>query len=160
MGVNKGDTVHFKINGSTDQAFYLKMYRLGYYQGIGAKLKATVGPFTGISQPAPNHEIPTSKVDCENWAENASWVIPSNIVSGFFQAVIVDSATGSDLGTMIFIVRDDAYHSDLLYKTADGTWQAYNSWGGYNFYGGGAPGPPALTVSAAGISTVSRPAAL
>ena len=36
-------------------------------------------------------------------------------------------------------------NSALLYKTADGTWQAYNGWGGYTFYGGGAVGSPALS---------------
>ncbi len=33
-----------------------------------------------------------------------------------------------------FIVRDDASHSELVFQTADTTWQAYNTYGGSNFY--------------------------
>jgi hypothetical protein len=39
-----------------------------------------------------------------------------------------------DANHIIFIVRDDASRSDLYFKTADATWQAYNDWGGN--YGG------------------------
>ena len=34
-----------------------------------------------------------------------------------------------------FIVRDDAGHSDILFQTADTTWQAYNRYGGHCTYG-------------------------
>ena len=38
-----------------------------------------------------------------------------------------------------FIVRDDSSHSDIVFQTSDETWQAYNGWGGANFYGGNGP---------------------
>ncbi len=54
ISVNKGATIGFKIDvntvvaGSTD--FNIDIYRLGYYQGNGARLIAHLaGPFTGIS---------------------------------------------------------------------------------------------------------------
>ena len=31
---------------------------------------------------------------------------------------------------IIFVVRNDASHSDILFTTFDATWQAYNDWGG------------------------------
>lgn len=34
-----------------------------------------------------------------------------------------------------FIVRDDAGHADILFQTADTTWQAYNRYGGHCTYG-------------------------
>ncbi len=40
---------------------------------------------------------------------------------------------------MVFIVRDDDGHSDLLFQTSDTTWQAYNDYGGNSLY----PGSPA-----------------
>ena len=36
-------------------------------------------------------------------------------------------------------MRDDSSHSDIVFQTADETWQAYNGWGGANFYGGNGP---------------------
>jgi hypothetical protein len=42
-----------------------------------------------------------------------------------------------------FIVRDDASKSDLLFQTADTTWQAYNRWGsGSSTYGSFDPAKP------------------
>ena len=34
-----------------------------------------------------------------------------------------------------FVVRDDASRSDILFQTADTTWQAYNRYGGHCTYG-------------------------
>ena len=36
---------------------------------------------------------------------------------------------------MYFVVRDDASRSDILFQTADTTWQAYNRYGGHCTYG-------------------------
>ena len=47
---------------------------------------------------------------------------------------------------IVFIVRDDASHSDLLFQTSDTTWQAYNSYGGNSLYTG-APAGRAYKVS-------------
>jgi hypothetical protein len=35
---------------------------------------------------------------------------------------------------MVFVIRDDTGHSDLLFQTSDTTWQAYNDYGGNDFY--------------------------
>ena len=40
----------------------------------------------------------------------------------------------SDGSHIIFIVRDDGSHSDLLFQTSDTTWQAYNQYGGRSLY--------------------------
>ncbi len=39
-----------------------------------------------------------------------------------------------------FVVRDDASTSKVLFKTSDATWQAYNTYGGADFYQGPANG--------------------
>src|SRR5690606_25546327 len=41
---------------------------------------------------------------------------------------------------IIFIVRNDGVASDILFQTSDPTWHAYNSYGGSDFYQGGANG--------------------
>ena len=50
---------------------------------------------------------------------------------------------------IIFVVRNDASTSALLFQTSDATWQAYNSYGGYSLYGGTTsyPGGHAVKVS-------------
>ena len=47
---------------------------------------------------------------------------------------------------IVFVVRDDAGSSDLLFQTSDTTWQAYNSYGGNSLYAG-APAGRAYKVS-------------
>ncbi len=37
---------------------------------------------------------------------------------------------------MYFVVRDDDGRSDTLFQTSDSTWEAYNLWGGEDFYTG------------------------
>ncbi|MDP4251923.1 MAG: DUF4082 domain-containing protein [Bacteroidota bacterium] len=140
ISVNKGSTIHFKINVSTgaDMGFGIKIYRLGYYGGNGARLVADLGTgFTGVTQNACAVDNVTGLTDCGNWVENASWVVPAGAVSGLYIAKLTRSAAGGGGSNHIaFIVRDDASTSALLFKTSDATWQAYNGYGGNSLYVG------------------------
>ena len=62
--------------------------------------------------------------------------MPGNAVSGVYIAKLHAHRCDRGASHMIFIVRDDASHSDLLFQTSDTTWQAYNSWGGNSLYTG------------------------
>jgi len=133
ISVNRGSTVHFKIDGQDLVNYTIQIYRLGYYDGNGASLKADLGTFPGIKQPAGIADPVTGLLDCSNWTESASWAIPSTAVSGIYIAKI-ESAAGRN--HIVFIVRDDASNSDLLLQANDATWQAYNGYGGNNLYNG------------------------
>ncbi|HET6995351.1 MAG TPA: N,N-dimethylformamidase beta subunit family domain-containing protein, partial [Chitinophagaceae bacterium] len=136
ISVNKGQTVHFKIN--TDAAAYtIDIYRLGYYNGMGAR-KVGTGTITATlpqTQPNPLTDLETGLVDCGNWAESASWSVPSNAVSGIYIAKLTRTDNGG-ASHIAFIVRDDASHSDMFFQTSDATWQAYNVYGGNSLYVG------------------------
>ncbi|MBL7744893.1 MAG: DUF4082 domain-containing protein, partial [Chitinophagaceae bacterium] len=134
ISVDKGNTIHFKIN--TDAAAYtISIYRLGYYQGNGARLITSLGSFTGTVQPSPNTNAGTGIVDCSNWSESASWAVPSTAVSGVYIAKLTRTDNNGS-SHIPFVVRDDAGNSDLLFKTSDATWQAYNVYGGNSLYVG------------------------
>ena len=53
MSVNKGSTVRFKIDVTGGGTYTIRIYRLGYYQGNGARLIANLGTFTAVNQPEP-----------------------------------------------------------------------------------------------------------
>ena len=55
--------------------------------------------------------------------------MPSTAVSGVYLADLVDDKTGG-MSMIVFVVRDDASHSQILFQIDDATWQAYNDWGG------------------------------
>ncbi|HTN44167.1 MAG TPA: DUF4082 domain-containing protein, partial [Nitrospiria bacterium] len=136
ISVNQGQTVHFKIE--TDAAAYhLDIYRMGYYNGMGARKITTVVPSVPLPQTQPDclSDITTGLLDCGNWAESASWAVPPDAVSGIYFAKLVREDTGG-ASHIVFIVRADAGGSDLLFKTSDTTWQAYNSYGGSSLYDG------------------------
>ena len=56
-------------------------------------------------------------------------------LSGIYLAKLVRTDTGG-ASHIVFVVRDDGGHSDLLFQTSDTTWQAYNDYGGNSLYTG------------------------
>jgi hypothetical protein len=147
ISVNLGDTARFKVK--TDATAYrLDIYRIGFYAGMGARRVATVRPSIALpqSQPACLTQTATGLIDCGNWAESAVWIVPSTSVSGVYIAKLVREDGVSGASHIIFIVRDDARQSDVLFQTSDTTWQAYNSYGGNSLYTG-APAGRAYKVS-------------
>jgi hypothetical protein len=139
ISVNVGGTVSFKINTASTN-YSLTIYRLGFYQGNGARQIAVVQPSAPLPQPQPPclTDPPTGLVDCGNWAVSATWTVPATAVSGVYLARVADNGTGA-ASQMWFVVRSDAGTSDVLFRTNDTTWQAYNDYGGNNLYYGTAP---------------------
>jgi hypothetical protein len=134
MSLNRGQTVRFKINVQSAASFTLKIYRLGYYGGNGARLVANLGTINGTIQPNGIYNSSTGELNCSNWSESANWTIPSTAVSGLYIAKLERSGGGSN--HIVFIVRNDASNSDLYVQIPDATWQAYNGYGGNSMYDG------------------------
>ena len=135
ISVNHGQTVDFKINTNSTH-YRVDVYRLGYYQGNGARKVATFEKqLTNPQvQPTPLFDSTRRLVDAGNWQVSASWDVPADAVSGVYFAKLtrLDGTSGQNI--IPFIVRDDSAPSDITFQTADTTWQAYNPWGGYNLY--------------------------
>ncbi|NKM25162.1 N,N-dimethylformamidase beta subunit family domain-containing protein [Rhizobium laguerreae] len=138
ISVDNGKTISFKINTNSTN-YRIDIYRLGYYGGMGARKVDTI-QHTGLqNQPNPLRNASTGTVDAGNWAVSASWTVPEDSVSGVYIAKLVRQDGTSGQNHIPFIVRDDDSRSDIVFQTADQTWQAYNGWGGANFYGGNGP---------------------
>jgi hypothetical protein len=140
ISVNAGGRVDFKIN--TDAGNYrVDIYRLGYYGGAGARRVATLQNQAGGSvQAGPLRDDSTGMVDAGNWSVTDSWTVPGDAVSGIYLAKLVRQDGTFGESHVPFIVRNDARSSDIVFQTADQTWQAYNGWGGASLYGGDGPG--------------------
>ena len=110
---------------------------MGYYQGNGARLVATIPSSQTLRQvqPSPLTDAATGLVDAGNWSVSASWAVPATATSGLYFARLTREDTGG-ASAAYFVVRDDDGASDLLFQTADTTWQAYNAWGGKSLYDG------------------------
>jgi hypothetical protein len=139
FSVNLGGAINFKIE-SPASSYKIDIYRMGYYGGDGARLVTSLTPNISVSQhqSACDTNTATGLVDCSDWGVSASWTVPTDLVSGVYFAHIYRTDGTSDSNQIPFVVRDDASHSDILFKTDDETWEAYNSWGGYSLYSGNA----------------------
>src|SRR5262245_37614 len=135
MSVNHGQTISFKVNDTALAPYHIDIYRLGYYQGNGARLVTTIPAAQTLAQaqPAPLTDAATGLVDAGNWAASASWAVPATAVSGLYSARLARDDTGG-ASAVYFVVRADDSAADLLFQTADSTWQAYNAWGGNSLY--------------------------
>ncbi|HEY1007273.1 MAG TPA: N,N-dimethylformamidase beta subunit family domain-containing protein, partial [Sphingobacteriaceae bacterium] len=145
MSVNKGSTVRFKIDVQANTTYSIRIYRLGYYQGNGARRVDQLGPFNGIRQPSPVSQSSTGLVDCGNWTESATWNVPATAVSGVYIAKLIRTDNGGS-SHIVFVVRDDQRNAGLLFKTSDATWQAYNVYGGNSLYTGSTSYPSGHAV--------------
>ncbi|MFD8531156.1 DUF4082 domain-containing protein [Streptosporangium canum] len=137
MSVNKGDNAQFKVR--TDATNYrIDIYRIGYYGGMGARLIATIEPSVTLPQTQPTclGDTTTGLIDCGNWALSASWTVPNDAVSGVYAANIIREDGTPGVSQILFVIRDDSRNSDILLKTSDTTWQAYNEYGGNSLYVG------------------------
>ena len=132
ISYNRGEIARFKIKTNA-AAYSIRIYRLGYYQGLGARFQGNAAVTANLPQAQPLciTEYETGLLDCGNWAESGSWQIPADAVSGIYIAKLTRQDTGGS-SHIAFIVRDDTGNSELLFQTSDATWQAYNVYGDNN----------------------------
>lgn len=142
--VNIGETIRFFVS-TTAASYSLEIFRLGYYQGNGARSVAIVSPLPGHVQPVPAPDPATGLIEC-HWTDPYSLSIPSDWVSGVY-LVKLTAQPGGQQNWILFVVRDDARPSDLLFQSSVTTMEAYNGWGGKSLYGFNSTGPQAVKVS-------------
>ncbi|MFV0458004.1 MAG: DUF4082 domain-containing protein [Actinomycetales bacterium] len=142
-----GETIDFKIDTvSTD--YSVRIHRLGWYGGDGARLLADVTPSATLpqAQPAPLTDAGTGLVDCGNWAVSASWTVPTGALSGVYYAHFVrhdpEDPGADESNYTLFVVRRNG-PADILVQTSDMTTQAYNFYGDQSLYFGQSMRDPA-----------------
>ena len=147
--VNAGDPIDLLV--STRAARYaIDVFRMGWYAGAGARRVA--GPIlrAGIAQDVPPSDPITGLIEC-------AWRDPYQLAtrdqsgpwpSGVYLARLTTIESPPGLQTFIvFVVRDDARPSALLFQSSVTTFAAYNNWGGKSLYAFNSGGAPARKVS-------------
>ncbi len=153
MSVQPGGTVKFKVKAAG--TYSVDVYRLGYYAGLGARRQAPTWSVSNpVQQPACATDAFTQNFDCGTWAVSTQWTVPSSAVSGVYVAKVT---MGTNSSQITFVVRDDSSHSGVIFKTSDATWQAYNAYGGADFYT--APSAKTQTQARAFKISYNRPLA-
>ncbi len=127
--VAAGNTISFAVNTNTT-TFNADIYRLGWYQGSGARLEQTLSGLAGHSYSIPAPRSRDGLVQA-NWPSAFAITIPSTWVSGEY-LVKLTNANGLQ-GYIPFVVK--SYRkSDFVFIHSVNTDEAYNTWGGTSLY--------------------------
>jgi hypothetical protein len=128
-----GQNVTFYVNSSAP-SFHVEAYRVGYYQGNGARLVWQSGVESGQQQPACPVAPGTNMVACDNWSPSFTLRIPSDFPQGDYLFKLV-GAFNEQSYVPLTIWQPDS-HGTYLIKNDVFTWQAWNPYGGYDYYQG------------------------
>jgi len=116
---------------TTASSFQVRAYRMGWYNGDLARLLYTSPSTTGAQQPAPTVIGGTNTVEC-NW--QPSLTIPTDNWPEGSYLLRMDSDAGQRF--VPITVRSAGTAGKIVIKNSVETWQAYNTFGGYDLYNG------------------------
>src|SRR5690349_3822583 len=98
--VNRGGQLTFYVNVSTaGHNFNMKIFRMGWYGGLGARQVINLGTFTGVQQTMPTPDPTTGLIEC-NWTPTYTLTLDgttdpaSNWVSGIYTVLLTDTTSG------------------------------------------------------------------
>jgi len=134
--VNRGEDIQIFVSTS-EPAYMIEVFRMGWYGGAGGRKMLEPIILAGVAQPAPKLNRRTRLVECD-WKDPFTLHIPrtadpADWASGIYVAKLTALTSGKQ-SYVVFVVRDDARASDLLFQSSVTTFQAYNTWGGYSLY--------------------------
>jgi hypothetical protein len=114
--------------------FRIEAYRIGYYGGTGGRLAwaSTVTP--GRVQPQCPLTTGINMVSCTDWTSSIDVQITEAFVQGDYLLKLIGA--GNEQSYVPLTVWDPASHAAYLVKNDVYTWQAWNSYGGYDYYAG------------------------
>jgi len=131
--VAQGGTIGFMVN-TTSSLFFLQVFRLGWYQGLGGRAMTSPEVVQAAPQPAPLFDPETGLIECP-WNPTYVLQVPRTWVSGVYLAKLTTTDTSAE-AYIVFVVTNPVSSSPLLYDVPVFTYQAYNQWGGKSLYHG------------------------
>jgi VCBS repeat-containing protein len=175
-----GESLTFRVSTSPSATYRIKIYRLGWYNGAGARLVGCLGSTfqaaptctttstgSGRSTPGPNGQ--TGQIDASHNPAGGSWPVTNtlstsntaNWTTGEYVAeyTLVSGSQAGFARYSPFVVRSNAPQasaSNILVVVPFNTYNAYNLWGGTSAYDNttspSGPYPPATHDHATKVS--------
>jgi hypothetical protein len=129
QSIEAGQTLQVFVSAKPARRFTLDVFRMGFYQGRGARLMTTLGPVPAKSQPDP--PVEERRLRQCRWEPSIDLKIPPDWPSGVYLGRLtrVPEAKHEHAwqSYVVFVVRDRR-RADILFQVSDNTWQAYNRW--------------------------------
>jgi hypothetical protein len=128
-----GQPVRLFVSTSAS-SFHVEAFRVGYYGGKGGRLIWASPTFEGRVQPKCPLTTGTNMVSCANWSSTLTMQVTQAFPPGDYLLKL----TGSDnvQSYVPVTVWDPNSHATYLVKNDVFTWQAWNPYGGYDYYQG------------------------
>ncbi|MEZ6104849.1 MAG: DUF6605 domain-containing protein [Pirellulaceae bacterium] len=128
QSVAAGETLDIMVSTNPPMPYRLEIFRMGWYEGRGARLMLTEPMLLGETQPTPEGD--ERRLHECRWRPSVSLEIPDDWTSGVYLGRL--TTLPGDAGPywqsyVVFVVRDDR-PADILFQVSDNTWQAYNTW--------------------------------
>src|SRR6266852_3240792 len=122
--VLQGGSLSLYVSVNPAQTYAIDVYRMGWYGGLGGRLRLHAGPLDGVQQPPCNLDSATGQITC-NWTPAYALTIPTDWTSGVYVALLTNAQGYQNY--LKFVVRDGR-PAAFLYQHAVVTDQAYNNY--------------------------------
>ena len=140
VSVLPGAVLHLHVSSAPASRYRVEIYRLGWYDGAGARLMTCVpscgGDEPGTAYPTPSPNPQTGEV-VAGWPVTDTVPIGDDWTSGYYVARLVRTSgyRAGFAADVPFIVREPpGTDSTILVVAPVNTWEAYNGWGGKSLY--------------------------
>ncbi len=125
-----GEPVDLYVS-TTSREFSVKAFRMGWYRGDLARKVWESGPVRGHRQRAASMSEATKTVHT-NWGRSVT--VPTDGWPAGAYLLRLDAQSGQRYVPLT--IRSASTVGRVVLKSAVSTWQAYNTWGGYDLYTG------------------------
>jgi hypothetical protein len=112
-------------------------YRMGYYQGLGAREVWTSPVERGVVQPPCTVASTTNMVSCANWHESLDMPITSAFYPGDYLIKLVAGPRAASY--VLLTVWDPSSTAAYVVMNRSLVEQGWNTYGGYSYYAGEGP---------------------
>jgi hypothetical protein len=137
LSVPVGETIEIMAHSAT--AYFLDVYRMGFYGGTGARHMRQIGYLPAgqrADPPTDDHQLR----EC-TWPTSIILSIPEDWVSGVYLGRLTQVDVPTPTQSYVIFIVTDTRPCDFLFKCSDLTWAAYNGWPDnfslYNYHGPG-----------------------
>jgi len=122
--VNQNATINLLVSVNPAQTYSIDIYRMGWYGGLGGRLRLHQAGVAGSKQQACTPDATTGLIAC-NWTPSYSLTVPGDWTSGVYLTMLTNS-----LGYESYIpfVVKDGRTAAFLYQQSVATDQAYNNY--------------------------------
>jgi hypothetical protein len=117
---------------TTARSFKINAFRMGWYRGDQARLVWRSGPLRGHRQ-RPLALVPETNTVHTDWGASAT--VPTDDWPEGSYLLRLDAESGAQRYVPV-TVRSTHTAGKVVLKNSTATWQAYNTWGGYDLYNG------------------------